>query len=52
MQYIQNLLIFKSTALVKTNIPTLLKKSVFKWYTFELSEFDHDVLNNNLGMKN
>lgn len=51
MERIQNLAIFKGIALVKANIPTSLRASALKWYTFELAKFDYDALNNNLGIK-
>lgn len=51
MQLIQNLAMFKDIALVKANIPTSLKRSALEWYTFELTEFNHDVLNNNPSIK-
>lgn len=51
VQRIQNLVMFKGTTLIKTNIPTLLRKSALKWYTSELAEFDYDTLNNNPGIK-
>ena len=51
VQRIQNLATFQSTALVKANIPTLLRGFTFKWYTSELAEFNRDAFNNNLGIK-
>lgn len=51
VQLIQNLATFKDIALVKVNIPNLLRGSALEWYTSELIEFNHDALNNNLGIK-
>lgn len=51
VQYIQNLVIFKSASLVKVNIPTSLREFALEWYTFELAKFDRDALNNDSGMK-
>ena len=42
---------FRRAALVKANIATFLRGSALEWYTSELSDFDRDALNNNLGVK-
>lgn len=52
MQHIQNLIMFKGTALIKTNIHTTLRKFALKLYTSKLPEFNHDALHNNLGIQN
>lgn len=52
MQCLQNLVIFWGTALVKVNIAMSFWGSPFEWYFFELSDFDHNALNNDPGMKN
>lgn len=44
IQHKQNLVTFKSIALVKANISTLLRESAFKWYISKLTEFDWNVL--------
>lgn len=51
VQCIQNLVMFKGATLVKANIPTSLRRSVLKWYTSKLAEFNHDILNNNPNLK-
>lgn len=51
VQYLQNLVIFKRIALVKANIAISFCVLALKWYILELSDFDHNVLNNNLGIK-
>lgn len=43
---------FKGAALVKANIPTLLRGFSLKWYISKLVDFDCDTLNNNPGIKN
>ena len=42
---------FRGVALVKANIVTSLQGSAPEWYTSELSDFDRNALNNNLGIK-
>lgn len=39
-------------ALVKVNIAISLQGFAVEWYTFELSDFDRNTLNNNPGVKN
>lgn len=51
VQYLQSLVTFKGTALVKANIATSLQDFALEWYTSEQSDFDRDALNNNPGMK-
>ena len=51
VQRLQNLVTFKGVALVKANIATSFRGSALEWYTSELSNFDHDALNNDPGMK-
>lgn len=51
VQYIQNLVTLKDNALVKANIPTLLREFALKWYTFKLAKFDCNLLDNNSSMK-
>ena len=49
---LQSLVTFKGAALVKANVATSLWGSALEWYTSELSDFDRNDLNNNLGVKN
>ncbi len=51
VQRLQSLVTFKEAALVKANITTSLRNSALELYTSELSNFDRDALNNNLGVK-
>lgn len=51
VQRIQSLVIFYDAILVKANIPTSLRNSAQEWYTLELSKFDQNALNNDLGVK-
>ena len=51
VQRLQSLVTFRGAALVKANIATSLQGSALEWYTSELSNFDRDTLNNNLGVK-
>ncbi len=51
VQRLQSLVTFRVAALVKANIATSLRGSVLEWYTSELSDFDHNALNNDLGVK-
>lgn len=52
VQHFQSLITFKRAARIKVNMVTSLWGSTLEWYTFELSNFDRDALNNNLGVKN
>lgn len=51
VQRIQGLVTFQGAGLVKANIATSLHGSALELYTSELSDFDRDVLNNDLGVK-
>ena len=51
IQRLQCLVTFKRAAFVKANITTSFQGSALKWYISELSNFDHNTLNNNPGMK-
>ena len=51
VQPLQSLVTFQGAALIKANIATSLRGSALEWYTFELSNFDRDALNNDPGMK-
>ncbi len=51
VQRLQSLVTFKGAALVKANVVTSLRGSALEWYTSELSDFDRDALNKNLGVK-
>lgn len=51
VQRLQSLITFKGVAFVKANVATSLRGSVLGWYTYELSDFDRNALNNNLGVK-
>ena len=51
VQRLQNLVTFKGAAFVKANIATSFRGSALEWYTFELSNFDRDALNNDTGVK-
>lgn len=51
VQRFQSLVIFKRAALVKANVTTSLQGSTLEWYTSELSDFNHDALNNNPRIK-
>ena len=51
IQRLQSLVTFRGAALVKVNIATSLRGSALKWYRSELSNFDHDTLNNDPGVK-
>lgn len=42
---------FKEATQVRANIATYFCNSALKWYTSELNDFDHNVLNNKSGMK-
>lgn len=48
---LQSLVIFQGAAFVKVNITTSLQYSILTCYTSELSNFDRNTLNNNLGVK-
>ena len=51
MQRLQSFVTFQDVVLVKANITTSLWGSALEWYTSELSNFDRDALNNDLGVK-
>lgn len=51
VQRLQSLVTFKGAALVKANIATSLRGSALEWYISKLSNFEHDALNNDLGVK-
>ena len=51
VQCLQSFVTFRGPALVKANIATSLRGSALEWYASELSDFDHDALNNNPGVK-
>ena len=51
VQRLQSLVTFRGAALMKANIATSLRGSALEWYTSELSDFDCDALNNDLGVK-
>ncbi len=48
---LQSLVTFQNAAFVKANIAISLQSSVLEWYTSKLSNFDHDILNNDQGVK-
>lgn len=51
VQYYQSFVTFLDIAFVKANIAKSLQGSALEWYTLELSNFDHDILNNNSSLK-
>lgn len=51
VQSIQNLVTFRDAALINAYIATSLWCFALEWYTSEFSDFDHDILNNNPGVK-
>ncbi len=51
IQRFQCLVTFRSTAFVKANITISFRGSALECYTFELSNFDCDALNNDPSMK-
>lgn len=51
VQRLQNLVTFKGATFVKANIATSFRGSALEWYTFELSDFDRNALNNDPGVK-
>ena len=51
VQRLQSLVTIRGAALVKTNIAISLQGSALEWYISELSDFDRDALNNDLGVK-
>lgn len=51
IQHLQSLVTFKEATFVKVNVATFLWSFTLEWYIFELSNFDHNALNNNLCMK-
>ena len=51
VQKVQNLVTLKGATTVKANMGTLLFAYVLEWYTSEVSDFDHDEWNNELGIK-
>lgn len=48
---LQNLVTFQDAALIKANIATSFRGSVLEWYISELSDFERNTLNNDLGVK-
>lgn len=51
MQHFQSFITFRGAAFIKTNIATFFYGSVLEWYTLELSNFDQNAWNNDLGIK-
>ena len=51
VQHFQSLVTFRGATLVKVNIGTSLRGSALEWYTFELSNFDRNALNNDPRVK-
>ncbi len=51
MQQVQNLVTFKGAATVKANMAISFHGSALEWYTLKLSNFDHNVLNNDPRIK-
>ena len=51
VQRLQSPITFQGATLVKANIITSLQGSALEWYTFELSNFDWNALNNNPSVK-
>ena len=51
VQHLQSLVTFRGAALVKAHIATSLRGSALELYTSDLSDFDRDALNNDLGVK-
>lgn len=51
LQRLQNLVTFRGTALMKTNIATSLRGSAFECYTCDLSNFNRNAFNNDPGVK-
>ncbi len=47
----QSLVTFKRAAFVKANVAMSLRGSTLEWYNSELSDFDHDTLNHDPGVK-
>lgn len=52
IQRIPSIVNSKSVTLVKTNINIFFEGFVPQWYTFQLSNFDCNIFNNNSGIKN
>lgn len=52
VQCIQNLVIFKRVALVRSNIPTSLHGSALEWYTLKLNDQERESLNKDAGIDN
>lgn len=46
VQRLQSLVTFKGAAFVKANVGTSLQGSALEWYSFELSNFNRNALNN------
>lgn len=52
VQRLQNLVTFRDVALVKANIASSIRGSALEWYTFELSYFSRNALNNDPNVNN
>lgn len=51
IQHLQSFIIFWDTIFMKANIAIFFQSLALKWYISELSNFNYNILNNNLGMK-